>query len=287
MKKSALSWAAAYTQGALTAYAAPLLAQDAKIDISPVVDGLTRKNFAQRKPVIGLQFKGLLHGKLAKDSDLGDVEEMLDRVEEAVEDLADTVEEVPEAPVADPEPDAEDASGGEVVAFLEGKLSPEDLEQVKAMLSGSSSMPAADKNPPPAQDGAPQPRAPDMSKTITPQAMDAALKRERLAQDARIERVRQEEREFHRSLRAAERFVRPWVGDLPAMDSEEQIHRAACDVLGIKHTGVHASALPVLIERTPKPGEQAPRPARRTVTQDSAAAAEVAQAFPHMHRLSA
>ena len=93
--------------------------------------------------------------------------------------------------------------------------------------------------------------------------------------------------EHQSRLRAAERFVRPWVGDLPAMDSEEQIHRAACDVLGIKHAGVHPSALSVLIERTPKPGEQASRPARKTVTQDAALAAEVKQEFPHMHRLGA
>ncbi|PIK73614.1 hypothetical protein CS379_07445, partial [Methylobacterium frigidaeris] len=137
----------------------------------------------------------------------------------------------------------------------------------------------ADRVPPPAQDHA-LPKAPDMSKFVTRQAMDSAIQRAAEAATAAAT-------EHQSRLRAAERFVRPWVGDLPAMDSEEQIHRAACDVLGIKHTGVHASALPVLIERTPKPGEQAPRPARRTVTQDSAAAAEVAQAFPHMHRLSA
>ncbi|GJD63762.1 DUF2213 domain-containing protein [Methylobacterium frigidaeris] len=279
MAKTALTRAAAHTQGALSMYLRPKLAQDAKVDIGPLVADLTKKNFKQRRPVLALGLIGATHGKLAKDSDLGDVEEMLDRVEEAVEDLADTVEDVPEAPAAAPEPDAEDASGGEVVAFLEGKLSPEDLEQVKAMLSGSSSMPAADRVPPPAQDHA-LPKAPDMSKFVTRQAMDSAIQRAAEAATAAAT-------EHQSRLRAAERFVRPWVGDLPAMDSEEQIHRAACDVLGIKHTGVHASALPVLIERTPKPGEQAPRPARRTVTQDSAAAAEVAQAFPHMHRLSA
>ena len=281
MQKNALTRAAAHTQGALSMYLRPKLAQDAKVDIRPLVSGLTAKNFKERKPVLALGLIGATRNALAKDADLDDVAEMLDRVEEAVEDLQDTVDEVPEAPVAGAEPEeAKDASEGEILSFLEGKLSPEDIEKVRAMLSGNDDPPvpgAADnKTAPPAQDAAPQPKAPDMTKFVTKQAMDAAM-----------ERARAEERDHQTRLRAAEKFVQQWVGNLPAMDSEEQIHRAACDVLGIKHAGVHPSALSVLIERTPKPGEQAPRPARKTVTQDAALAAEVTQAFPHMHRLGA
>jgi hypothetical protein len=284
MQKTALTRAAAHTQGALSMYLRGKIAQDAKVDVRPLVDGLTAKNFKTRRPILALGLKGALVGKLAADADLDDVEQMLDVVEEAVEDLKDTVEDVPAAAPADPAPEAVDASNDEILSFLSGKLSEEDLETVRGMLSGDAEPAApmagddADKDKDkPAQDAAP--KAPDMTKFVTRTAMDAAIQRASAAAAAAAS-------EHQAKLRAAERFVRPWVGDLPAMDSEEAIHRAACDVLGIKHRGVHASALPVLIERSAKPGEQPARPAR-TVTQDSAALAEVEKMFPHMNRLSA
>lgn len=285
MTKVALTRAAAHTQGALSMYLRPKLAQDAKVDIRPLVSGLTAKNFKDRKPVLALGLIGATRGVLAKDADLDDVAEMLDRVEEAVEDLQDTVDEVPEAPVAGPEPEeAKDASEGEILSFLEGKLSPEDIEKVRAMLSGNdvpAPMAAADtKDKPPAQDAAPQPKASDMKNYVSRPAMDAAIR------DA-VTTALDNAARTQAAIRETERFLRPYAGDLPALDSVEALERAACDVLGIKHAGVHPSALRVLIERTPKPGEQAPRPARKTVTQDAALAAEVTQAFPHMHRLGA
>ena len=284
MQKTALSRAAAHTQGALSMYLRSKIAQDAKVDIRPLVDGLTAKNFKSRRPILALGLKGATSGHLAQDADLDDVEQMLDAVEEAVEDLKDTVEDVPGADPADPAPEAKDASDEEILSFLSGKLSEEDLETVRGMLSGSDT-PAepmagddADKGKDkPAQDAAP--KAPDMKNYVSRPAMDAAI--------ARAVREATDAAQAHQSaLRAAERFVRPWVGDLPAMDSEEAIHRAACDVLGIKHAGVHASALPVLIERSAKPGEQTARPAR-TVAQDAASLAEAEKLFPHMNRLSA
>lgn len=284
MQKNALTRAAAHTQGALSMYLRPKLAQDAKVDIRPLVSGLTAKNFAERKPVLALGLIGATRNALAKDADLDDVAEMLDRVEEAVEDLQDTVDEVPEAPVAGADPEeANDGSDGEILSFLEGKLSPEDIEKVRAMLSGNDAPPppgAADtKTMPPAQDAAPQ-KAPDMKNYVSKPAMDAAI---RDAVTVALDNAARTQA----AIREAERFLRPYAGDLPALDSVEALERAACDVLGIKHAGVHPSALRVLIERTPKPGEQAPRPARKTVTQDAALAAEVTQAFPHMHRLGA
>lgn len=281
MQKKSLTGAAAHTQGALSMYLRPKLAQDATVDLRPLVNDLTAKNFKSRKPILALGIKGALHGKLAKDADLSDVEEMLDRVEEAVEDLGDTVAEVPETPVT--EPDAVDANESDVIAFLDGKLSDEDMAKVREMLKGDDAPPAPmagdDANKPkpaPAQDAAP--KAPDMTKFVPRAAMDAAIQRavsEATAQSAA----------HQASLRAAERFVRPYVGDLSAMDSEEQIYRAACDVKGIKHAGIHVSALPTLLEMDAKSAPAA-RPARPAVTQDAAAIAEAATVFPNMHRLN-
>lgn len=280
MKKS-LTGAAAHTQGALSMYLSPKLAQDATVDIRPLVSDLTAKNFKAYKPILALGLKGAMAGKLAKDADLNDVEEVLDRVEEAVEELQDTVADVPEAPVAEPDADAAKDDDGDLRTKLEAVGIPEEvINKVLAEMGNTTPEPLAGDNadkgkPAPAQD-----KAPDMSKFVTRQAMDAAIQRETAKATASAI-------EHQSRLRAAERFVRPWVGDLPAMDSEEQIHRAACDVLGIKHTGVHASALPVLIERSPKPGEQPARASRPAVAQDAAAIAAAEKAFPHMNRLSA
>jgi len=271
----------AFAQGAVSTYARPKLAQDAKVDLRPLFDGLTAKNYHARKPHLALALKGALHGKLAKDADLGDVEQMLDRVEEAVEELQETVADVPEAPVA--EPDAVDDANGDVVAFLEGKLSEEDIAKVCEMLKSDGAPPAppmagddADTpKPAPAQDAVP--KAPDMKNYVPRAAMDAAIKRA-------VAEATTQAAAHQSALRAAERFVRPYAGDLPAMDSEEEIYRAACDVKGIKHAGIHVSALPTLLEMSAK-AAQTTHAVRKVVTQDAAAIAEAATAFPHMTRL--
>jgi hypothetical protein len=61
----------------------PLLALDAKIDYSPIVAGLTTKNFKARKPEIVKQLGAALKGKLAIDEGvtMGHVGKMLDHIE--------------------------------------------------------------------------------------------------------------------------------------------------------------------------------------------------------------
>jgi hypothetical protein len=61
----------------------PLLALDAKVDYSPIVAGLTTKNFKARKPEIVKQLGAALKGKLAIDEGvtMGHVGKMLDHIE--------------------------------------------------------------------------------------------------------------------------------------------------------------------------------------------------------------
>ena len=61
----------------------PLLALDAKVDYSPIVAGLTTKNFKERKPQIVKQLGAALKGKLAIDEGvtMGHVAKMLDHIE--------------------------------------------------------------------------------------------------------------------------------------------------------------------------------------------------------------
>jgi len=282
MAKTATAGASAVLQGALAVYARKAgLAMDGKpIDLGPLVDGVTAKNFKSRIPAIVLGFK-----RMAKDADIEDVAEVIEALAEILP---------PEAE-ADVKAAVEGAEGGEVnddadaaEACIEmcRKLSPEDREKV---IAGCQAMGGGEQ----AQD--------EKDDDKKDKAMDAAMVQARIreatkgmvsktAMDAEIRRATEAAlataNEHQARLRAAERFVRPWVGDLPAMDSEEAYHRAACDVLGIKHNGVHASALPVLIERSPKPGD-APARSARPVAQDAASVAEATKLFPHMNRLSA
>lgn len=275
-----------FAQGAVSNFARSVLAQDAaKVDLRPLFEGLTAKNFKARKPVLALGIKGALAGRLAADADLDDVEEMLDQVEEAVEELKDTVEAVPSADPADPAPEAVDASEGDILSFLSGKLSEEDLETVRGMLSGSSAAtPLAcdekeekDKDKP-AQDAAP--KAPDMKNYVSRPAMDAAIAK--AVKDATAAAS-----EAHRKLRETEHFCRKHAGELPAMDSEDAYLRAACDVKGIDHRGVDTSALRPLIEVAAKFESNAPKAAPRIVAQDAASRSEAEKLFPHMNRLGA
>jgi hypothetical protein len=49
MSKSVLSRKAAVAQGAIVAYLMPKLAQDAKVDVTPLLVGVTQKNFGEKK----------------------------------------------------------------------------------------------------------------------------------------------------------------------------------------------------------------------------------------------
>jgi hypothetical protein len=83
-------------------------------------------------------------------------------------------------------------------------------------------------------------------------AMDAAIK---LATDEAVQRAVKATRQEMRSLAEAERFVRPWVGEVMAMDSAEDVFAFALDKLGVQTKGVHPSAYRAMLTLVRKPGE--------------------------------
>jgi hypothetical protein len=278
----------ALAMGVASQFARGAIAQDAKIDVSPIFDGLTKKNFASRKPLLVLGMKGSLHG-LAKDADLAEVEALVDQIEDAVENLADAVD---DSPAVEVEPTGEPAAtddDSDVQACIEmcRNLSPEDMAKVMAAMKDMANMPAAL----PAVDAAKG--APNLTKA--PAALDAAPVAVKItglpkgivtkpALDAAIEAARSEERERARALREAEAFCRPFSGNLPAMDSAEDVYRATCDVLAIPHQGIkEPAALRAMIEMKGTPNASTPAP--KKVAMDSAANAEVAALFPNMNRI--
>jgi hypothetical protein len=88
-------------------------------------------------------------------------------------------------------------------------------------------------------------------------AMDAAI---RLATDQAVKDAVKQTTERLNSLREAERFVRPWIGDVVvAMDSASDVYKLALETSGVKTAGIHVSAYQAMLSLVPKPGETAPR----------------------------
>jgi uncharacterized protein len=92
------------------------------------------------------------------------------------------------------------------------------------------------------------------------------------AMDSAIETRVAAERQRQRDVRDAERFVRPWVGDLTiAYDSAEDVYKAAIESTGKSVKDVHPSAYRSILEFIPKPGTER-RTERTKLAMDAKAA---------------
>ncbi len=255
MAKTVLTRKAAMVQGAL-ATLKPKLAQDAKVDLTSVLAGVTAKNYKAKKPTIAKAFEG----KMAQDADIEDVIELLDQLESI--EPAEIVEEATDPVVVDPTDDntAEDDDGS-LLEFLKGKLSDEDYQKACGLIDS----PAMDDD-----------QKEDAKDIVTKPAMDAAIK-------AAVQSATANTIKAQLAIREAERFVRPWVGELAvAQDSAEGVYRVALSTLGVNAEGIHADALKPILEAHPQPGA-APR--RTQIAQDAAAEKSYNERFPHANRL--
>ena len=277
-----LSRKATATLGALIAYLRPKVAQDAKINLYPLMAELTSKNFKDKKAAI---IKGLSDIKLAKDASIEDVAQLLDALES---------EEVLEGIDADPNSGLpmsgtvktydEDPHEG-LKGFLKDKISEDDMAEVDRIMGGGKAMDTDEteeerkareqaakdkrmgKDEPPPFKGKPE---------VTKAAMDKAIRdASKVATDQALK--------IGREIREAERAVRPYVGELAmSFDSGEQVYQAALEALGIKVDGVHPSAFKTLLEMQPKPGA---RPKPPVLGSDAAAAKGFNERFPDAARI--
>ena len=273
MLKNALSRAGATTQGALAIYLRPKLAMDAKIDLAPVVNGLTAKNFVARKATMVAELKKATAGKLAQDADVEDAIEVLEALAPILP--PDVVEEVAKEVAQEAEPKAADDDGDLRAKLAAAGLSDEEVAKVLAALSGAASITVdetdEEKAKRLAQDAA-------MKNMVTKPAMDEAI-------TAAVRKATADATKTQRDIREAERAVRPYVGDLVmAHDSAEDVYRTALTTLGVKVDGVHASALPTILSMQPKAGD-APKRQAAPIAQDAAAAKDYEARFPNANRL--
>jgi hypothetical protein len=284
-KSAVLSRTADVARGALMAYAKPRLAQDAKVDLQPILKGVTAKNLKSKAGTIAKAFDAAVRPKLGQDADLdqADVQAVVEEVAELMKSESDDIAAAvadPD-PAAAPDPDGNDAPDMDaLMSYLGGVLSDEQMAKVKSMMGKGDDDDGAEdrrKRGVPVTPSAQDKGKPDM---VSKTAMDAALARkgDEIAAQVRAEA---------NAVREAERFVRPYVGEIAmACDSAESVHRAALDILKVKHEGKHPDALADLVEVHGQTLKTKTEP-RRHLAQDAPPQGVTydQKTFPHSGRL--
>lgn len=274
MANTALSGAAAQTQGALAVYLRSKLAQDARVDLGPIVTGLTAKKFRSQIPGIVLGVQKAVRGKLAQDADIEDVAEVIEALAEILPPDAEA-----EVKAAVEGSDITEDDDAELRAMLKAKgCSDEEIDQICA----KAALPATDEGDKEAEkkamDAAIKAAVKDATKgMVSKTAMDAAIAEATArAQDETATRIN--------AVEEARRTVRPWVGDLAmSFDSAEEVLRKSLTMLGRNVAGKHADALMDILESCPKPGDKPAAGPR--VAQDAATTKSFNDRFPGAARI--
>jgi hypothetical protein len=228
--------------GALAALIAPKLAQDAKLDLSGVLSGVTASTLPKTGKALATKIIAATKGKLAQDEslDADDVVKVIAAVQ-GVTDVPVEDDEIEDAAAdgdADaPAVDADDDKVAKILAFLKGKISDEDMAELGTMCGEG----AADEEP----DAPPGGRKPgDMPNKP---AMDAAAISRTIGTTVA-------------EMRQAERDVAPIIGEIKVpVESASAIYKLALDHKKIDTKGVHPSAFRAMVAMLPKDGDvQAP-----------------------------
>jgi hypothetical protein len=257
------------------------MAADAKMDVDA---HLSRRNLEELASGLQAEIVARLNkavaGKLAQDADIEDVVEMLDRLDDVTDELDDA-----DAPLAIADPsDAPADDDGDLISKVKALVagaSPAEIDALIAALKPADTTPVAagdadddDEDDKPASD-----KEPPMTKAAMDAAIAVAIKvAADTAEKRTIARLR--------AVQDAERFVRPWVGDLVmAEDSAEGVLRIALETLGIDGVdALHPSAYRHVLAAQPKPGAVAPS-VRARVAMDSKVDADLAKKFPGLNAL--
>lgn len=252
-------------KGALSVALKPMLAQDAKIDLAPMLQSITAANYKTKKAGLIDAITKATAGKLAQDADIADIVELVDALGDVTDMGPDLIPDDDEPPAVD----AEDDPMAKVMAFLKGKISDEDMAQLTQLCGAGAS-----DEPPPFEDKPADPGSKEPNMVSKP-AMDAAIKAAstKAASDA-VKRVQE--------IHAAEKVVRPYVGDVVtvAMDSAADVYKFALDALKVDVEGVDPSAYRAILAAQPVPGS-----GQTTIAQDAELSAETAKAFAGANRI--
>lgn len=295
MARIVLTRKAAVLGGAISAYLLPKLAQDAKVDLAPVLKGVTAKNLRMKTPGIIAEIEKATAGKLAKDASLADLDSLIDHFDkEKIEEGADTepnsglplsaeemekrakdaaeaeLKESEEKKKAEDRKRAADKRAADRKArdekmhnFLKDRgASDEDHRAYDEMMSQTDT--AEDEEEKRAEENAEgeEKGGGEDRRAHDRRAHDSAITK--TAFDAAIATAKKEARDetlrLANSIAEAREFVAPWVGKL-AMDavSPEEVYKTALEQLGEELEGIHPSAFRKLLSKFPLPGSQQAR----------------------------
>lgn len=298
MGKVKISQKATMARGALAVFLQPRLAADAKMpSLTALLLGVTGKNFKEKKPALIAAIDKAIKPLLAKDASAEGLKTLMDALEATPvqDDMEPDDDMVLDAPVPggsgesdDPgvvpveKPDPMEA----IMAFLEGKVSPEDMAQLKQLCGQAGG--ATDD--PPDFKGMPKTGGKMVGdegdddvndKPITAAAMDAAIDKTRKETLAAATKNNQE-------IRAAERAVRPYVGEVTkAYDSASGIYKDTLEAFKVDVTGVDPSAYPAMLKLVPVPGAKAaPTQSEASLGMDAASSTEFAKRYPNASRIA-
>lgn len=284
MAKHVLTPKALLAKGALVSFLMPRLAQDAGINLDPVLKDVSNDNYADKRDDIVAGVTKITKGKLAKDAKLDGLDDMLLALDEM---------DVPEKqPDMTKDKKAKDAAGEGLKEMLKGKLNAEDWKAACDEIDGmkDDDEEEAEDEEDDDEDLRPDPEdtnkaadrrrgakdarrakdaEPSMTKEETDKAMDAAIK---------------DERKKQQGVRDAERFVRPWVGDLNlAFDTAEDVFAKALTMRGKEIKGIHPSAYKAVLEMMPKPGTEH---RSQSIAEDSSPSKSFSDRFPEAARVA-
>jgi hypothetical protein len=216
--------------GALAATLRPHLAQDAKLDITAALVGVSDKSLSKKGATKALADKvfGLSQPHLAQDADLNvnDICKVIDTVQGTAmaDDEDDNIDPLPTPaePAAAVDGEGEGAAVAKLMNYLKGKLDDAAYAEAAKLIQTEEAldenMADEDKNE---VDG----------KTAEDEDAEAAM-------DKKIEAVKA----GFKALRVAEQEVIPVTGALTAMDSAEEVYAAGLKALGVDTKGLPKEA---------------------------------------------
>lgn len=222
-------------ESGLRGYLGPKLAADQKIDLKPIVKGITGANFKAGKAKLAADIALAVKGKLAKDTQINDVSEMLDSLEDMAEEVATAIESKDDPDSEADEATAEDAE--ETDEEKEARLKKEKEEKEAADKKTASDAEAAAKK----KEG-------EKKGMVSQAAMDSAIATAtKVATDAAIQRMG--------AISEARALVAPYIGEIKGKvpDTAAGIIKLALDANHVDLKDVPESAYGAILKLVPKP----------------------------------
>jgi len=275
----ATSRKALVARGALTAFIAPKLANDAQIDYSKILRGITAENWVDSRPVLMSRIKIATNGKLANDEDLEGMDKVLSMLDKTGEDEKDDDEDDDE----DAKKKAADKRARDEAEEEERKKKEAEDKRARDAMSEEERK-AADKRARDEEEAkkkeADDKRARDEERAADKKAMDAAI-------EEKVSEARKQWQREQRELLEARDLVTPIIGAVMAQDSASAYYELLFDkhdvnFEGIPPSGYKALATQVIARVTAKP---ATRPVVKHA--NDSAVVDFNKRFPDVSRIRA